>query len=97
MFGVFKLTAQTDYNPRKLTVSEVKSNPELQLDDLLSPNDETTKNTEHDQPPPPEAAVPLSHLPKGTNLEAGPKDAIRYVKHASCTMQYSTGNERLRS
>ena len=90
LFFVIAATAHTDYNPRKLTVSEVKSNPsELKLDNLLS-----SKTTEVKQLPPSEAAVPLSHLPKGTNLEAGPKDAIRYVKHASCTMQYSTGNER---
>ena len=76
LFLFFALTAkaQTDYNPRKLTVSEVKSNPELQLDDLLSPSDKTT---EREQLPPSVASVPLSHLPKGTNMEAGPKDAIR--------------------
>ena len=77
LFFTLSAKAQIDFNPRKLTVSEVKSNPELQLDDLLSQSDKPTKTIEREQLPALEAAVPLSHLPKGTNMEAGPKDAIR--------------------
>eukprot|EP00092_Neocalanus_flemingeri_P025879 GFUD01028046.1.p1 GENE.GFUD01028046.1~~GFUD01028046.1.p1 ORF type:complete len:216 (+),score=53.79 GFUD01028046.1:43-690(+) len=71
---LFILTAkaQADYEPRKLTVSEVKTNPQLKLENLLSPSTKTNK-----QQTPSEPAVPLNHLPKGTNLETGPKDAIR--------------------
>ena len=77
-FLCFILTANThtSYHPRKLTVSEVKSNPQLQLEKLLSPSDKTKEQLTLPGP-----AIPFSHLPKGTNLEAGPKDAIRYMLH----------------
>ena len=74
----FILTANThtSYHPRKLTVSEVKSNPQLKLEKLLTPIDKSTEQLQSSNP-----AIPLSHMPKGTNLEAGPKDAIRYGVH----------------
>ena len=63
------------YNSRKMTVSEVKSNENLQLKTLLLPNVNVNQNLA------PSKSVPLSHLPKGTNLEAGPQDSIRYMMH----------------
>ena len=67
--------SQAAYNPRKLTVADVKSKENIQLNTLLSTVNmiNTTKQL------PPSQSVPLSHLPKGINLEAGPQDTIRYV------------------
>ena len=69
--------SQAAYNPRKLTVAEMKNRENIQLNTLLSPVNmiNITKQL------PPSKSVPLSHLPKGTNLEAGPQDSIRYVMH----------------
>ena len=64
-----------EYKPRKMTVSEVKSNENLQLETLLLPNVNVNQKLA------PSKSVPLSHLPKGTNLEAGAQDSIRYVMH----------------
>ena len=58
-----------------MTVSELKSTENLQIKTLLIPNDKAYVN----QNLAPAKPVALSHLPKGTNLEAGPQDSIRYV------------------
>ena len=63
--------SQAAYNPCKLTVAEMKNRENIQLNTLSPVNKQL----------PLSKSVPLSHLPKGTNLEAGPQDSIRYVMH----------------
>ena len=69
---------QANYTPRKLTVPGMKNNRNVELDHLLSFSDKSYKQIDSSS----EEVGPLSHLPKGTNQEAGPKDAIRYLSSA---------------
>ena len=65
---------QTDLSPRKLTIPEVKSNKDVQLSSLMTPI------TLHENPEEKflsSLSVPLSHIPKGTNIASGPRDALR--------------------
>ena len=72
---ILSANSQTYVEPHKLTGSEVKKDPKVPLKSLLSPNENT------DYPFSKEPAGPLQHLPKGTNLEAGPHDSVRYIMH----------------
>ena len=62
-------STETDMEHSKQVVQS--NNPLVPLDTLLSPSD---PRVNADGPGP---AVPLQHVPKGTNLETGHKDAIR--------------------
>ena len=64
-------TTETDIQHSKQTVSAQSNKPLVPLDRLL-PTSDTKVNADG-----PEPAVPLKHVPKGTNLETGHKDAIR--------------------
>ena len=65
---------QTDLSPRKLTIPEVKRNKNVQLSSLMTPLTvhENTKDKFLGSLP-----VPISHIPKGTNIQSGPRDALR--------------------
>merc|ERR1712025_1212110 len=65
---------QANLSPRKLTIPEVKRNH------LITPN---TKSYEGEQLFS-SLTVPLSHIPKGTNLKTSPQDAIRMPGTAWC-------------
>jgi len=67
---------QTNLSPRKLTIPEVKSKESLQLNHLITPNTKSYKTYDGDQLSS-SLTVPLSHIPKGTNLQTSPKDALR--------------------
>merc|ERR1712183_555557 len=66
------IPVQANYTPRKLTQAEVQNKEELQLDTILSPSDNTTKEDTSNH-----SVDPIKDLPKGTNTEGGAKDAIR--------------------
>ena len=74
LVSFLSVKAQGNYKPRKLTVPEAKNNPSVELKHLISSSDKRLKQIDSSS----EEVGPLSHLPKGTNQEPGPKDAIRY-------------------
>ena len=75
LVSLLSVKAQGNYKPRKLTVPEAKNNPSVELKHLISSSDKSFNQIDSSS----EEVGPLSHQPKGTNQEAGPKDAIRYM------------------
>ena len=64
------IPVQANYTPHKLTQSEIENKSELKLDTILSPSDNTEDTIT--------TREALKDIPKGTNMETGAKDAIRY-------------------
>ena len=65
---------QTDLSPHKLTTLEVKSKNHVQQNSLMNP---ITVNENPEDKFLNSLPVPLSHIPKGTNIGSGPRDALR--------------------
>ena len=58
------------YAPRKLTISEVRNNTQLGLEELMVPTDKEKEKEDSNH-------EPFDQPAKGTNMEPGIKDSIR--------------------